>query len=67
MRDNKTRLEQWNEEIERLNSIFGNENLHILVRIDAGLELSQFYNQDKFNKSRMVKEVRNLIWNQAVK
>lgn len=62
----KTRLEQYNDTVKRLTAIFEDETKDILIRIDAGLELQQYYGQDRIKQAMMVNAVRNLIWNEAI-
>jgi hypothetical protein len=66
-RDNRTRLEVWNDNIKRLTEVFEDENKNIFHRIDAGLELQQFYGQDRVKQALMINRVRSLIWNEAVR
>jgi len=63
----KTILERFLSEKTRLEENFENQDLDILIRVDAGLELSQLWKQDKQNASLWVRKARDLIWEEAVR
>ena len=63
----KDLLDQFLSEKSRLENIFENQDLDILIRVDAGLELFQLLGQDRFRAALTIQKVRNLIWNNGVK